>query len=144
MYSVLGDNQNVSAHITKWNVNAEGIRKGYRGRNRNQKDVTLYDEAVTESIEELHENGEDAISLDETTLELFKKEYDYVFVDFYARYAMKRIFVLILLATLRPLFTIYSSFAVGAVTVRISHPLGKRWPKSWWTRGNPAIQSPRV
>ncbi|KAG7342374.1 endoplasmic reticulum vesicle transporter [Nitzschia inconspicua] len=82
--SVLGTDQNVTAHVTKWNVDATGIRKGYRGRNRNQKDIVLFDEAVTESIEDLHANGEDAISLDETTLEIFKKEHDYVFVDFYA------------------------------------------------------------
>lgn len=71
--------------MTKWNVDGAGIRKGYRGRNRNQKDIVLFDEAVTESIEDLLANGEDAISLDETTLEIFKKEHDYVFVDFYAR-----------------------------------------------------------
>jgi hypothetical protein len=84
-HSVLGTDQNVTAHVTKWNVDGEGIRKGYRGRNRNQKDIVLFDESVKESIEELHANGEDAISLDETTLEIFKKEHDYVFVDFYAR-----------------------------------------------------------
>lgn len=82
--SVLGTDQNVTAHVTKWNIDQDGVRKGYKGRNRNQKDITLYDEAVTESLEELHLNGEDAISLDESTLAIFKKEYDYLFVDFYA------------------------------------------------------------
>jgi thiol-disulfide isomerase/thioredoxin len=82
--SVLGTDQNVTAHVTKWNVDANGIRQGYKGRNRNQKDIDLFDESVTETLEELHENGEDAISLDPETLEYYKKEYDYVFVDFYA------------------------------------------------------------
>ena len=82
--SVLGTDQNVTAHVTKWNIDANGVRQGYRGRNRNQKDIDLFDSTVTETIEELHENGEDAISLDETTLDFFKKEYDYLFVDFYA------------------------------------------------------------
>lgn len=82
--SVLGTDQNVTAHVTKWNVNADGIRQGYKGRNRNQKDIDLFDESVTETIEELHANGEDAISLDPDTLEYYKKEHDYVFVDFYA------------------------------------------------------------
>jgi hypothetical protein len=59
--SVLGTDQNVTAHITKWNVDGNGLRKGYKGRNRNQKDITLSDGAVTETLEELHENGEDAI-----------------------------------------------------------------------------------
>ena len=82
--SVLGTDQNVTAHVTKWNVDGEGVRKGYKGRNRNQKDIVLYDESIEESIEELHENGEDAISLDEQTLQIFKKEHEYLFVDFYA------------------------------------------------------------
>jgi hypothetical protein len=82
--SVLGTNQNVTAHVTKWNIDANGVRQGYRGRNRNQKDISLYDPTVTESLEELHVNGEDAISLDEKTLDLFKKDHDYLFVDFYA------------------------------------------------------------
>jgi hypothetical protein len=33
-----------------------------------------------ETIEELHEHGEDAISLDPEMLECYKKEHDYVFV----------------------------------------------------------------
>jgi thiol-disulfide isomerase/thioredoxin len=44
----------------------------------------LKDELVTDTLEELYENGEDAISLDETTLEIFKNEHQYLFVDFYA------------------------------------------------------------
>jgi thiol-disulfide isomerase/thioredoxin len=83
-HSVLGTDQNVTAHVTKWNVDGDGVRKGYKGRNRNQKDIVLFDESVEESIEELHENGEDAISLDEQTLQIFKNEHEYLFVDFYA------------------------------------------------------------
>lgn len=82
--SVLGTDQNVTAHVTKWNVDAAGVRRGYTGRNRNQKDVQLFDESVTETIEELHANGVDAIELDPQSLEDFKKEYDYLFVDFFA------------------------------------------------------------
>lgn len=59
--SVMGTDQNVTAHVTKWNIDGEGIRKGYKGRNRNQKDITLFDEAITETLDELHEDGEDAI-----------------------------------------------------------------------------------
>ena len=82
--SSLGNTQNVTAHVTKWNVDGNGVRLGYRGRNRNQKDIDLYDSTVSESLQELHENGEDAISLDGESLELYKKEHDYLFVDFYA------------------------------------------------------------
>jgi thiol-disulfide isomerase/thioredoxin len=82
--SVLGTDQNVTAHVTKWNMDGDGIRKGYKGRNRNQKDIDLYDETVTETLEELLENGEDAISLDPEMLAQYKTELDYLFVDFYA------------------------------------------------------------
>ena len=82
--SVYGTDQNVTAHVTKWNIDGNGVRRGYRGRNRNQKDVELFDTKVTESIEELHANGEDAISLDPEALEMFRNEHDYLFVDFYA------------------------------------------------------------
>jgi thiol-disulfide isomerase/thioredoxin len=82
--SVLGTEQNVSSHITKWHVDAAGIRQRYQGRNKQQKDIELYDSAIPHSIEELHENGEDAISLDEETFEYARKEQEYLFVDFYA------------------------------------------------------------
>ena len=42
----------------------------------------LKDDKVLGSIEELHENGEDAVSLDATTLEFAKNENEYLFVDF--------------------------------------------------------------
>jgi len=82
--SVLGTDQNVTAHVTKWQMDAGGVRRRYQGRNRNQKDILLFDEAITETLEEMHEDGEDAISLDEKTLEFAKHNHDYVFVDFYA------------------------------------------------------------
>ncbi len=82
--SVLGTDQNVTAHVTKWNIDGDGVRKGYKGRNRNQKDIDMFDELVTETLEELHENGEDAISLDEETLQQHKRDHQYLFVDFYA------------------------------------------------------------
>lgn len=82
--SVLGNLQNITAHVTKWNIDGDGIRKGYKGRNRNQRDIELFDSDIQETLEDLHEDGEDAVSLDPDTLEQYKREYDYVFVDFYA------------------------------------------------------------
>ncbi|KAG7341307.1 thioredoxin [Nitzschia inconspicua] len=82
--SVLGTDQNVTAHVTKWDIDADGVRRTYKGRNRNQKDLELFDTTVEESIEELHANGEDAVPLDEETLQFAKNENDFVFVDFYA------------------------------------------------------------
>jgi thiol-disulfide isomerase/thioredoxin len=82
--SVLGTDQNVTAHITKWQIDAGGIRRRYQGRNKQQKDIALFDKDVTDTIEELHEDGEDAISLDAHTFEFIRRQNDYVFVDFYA------------------------------------------------------------
>eukprot|EP00534_Pseudo-nitzschia_fraudulenta_P002108 CAMPEP_0201125944 /NCGR_PEP_ID=MMETSP0850-20130426/23873_1 /ASSEMBLY_ACC=CAM_ASM_000622 /TAXON_ID=183588 /ORGANISM="Pseudo-nitzschia fraudulenta, Strain WWA7" /LENGTH=544 /DNA_ID=CAMNT_0047394163 /DNA_START=139 /DNA_END=1773 /DNA_ORIENTATION=- len=82
--SVLGTDQNVTAHVTKWNIDADGVRKGYKGRNRNQKDIEMFDEAIEETLEELHENGEDAVVLDEESLAKAIKDHEYVFVDFFA------------------------------------------------------------
>jgi len=82
--SVLGTDQNVTAHVTKWNIDGDGIRKGYRGRNRNQNDIEMFDPDIDETLEELHENGIDAVDMDETSLETYKMNYDYVFVDFFA------------------------------------------------------------
>jgi thiol-disulfide isomerase/thioredoxin len=82
--SALGTDQNVTAHVTKWDIDAEGVRKAYQGRNRNQKDLDLYDESVTETIDELHENGEQAISLDLETIQFAKNENSFLFVDFFA------------------------------------------------------------
>ena len=82
--SSLGTEQNVSSHITKWHVDAEGIRRRYQGRNKHQTEIELHDETVTASLDELYANGEDAISLDAETLEYAKKNQEYLFVDFYA------------------------------------------------------------
>lgn len=82
--SALGTDQNVSSHVTKWHVDAAGIRQRYQGRNKQQHDIDLFDSSVTESLEQLHENGEDAISLDEETFEYARKTQEYLFVDFYA------------------------------------------------------------
>lgn len=82
--SVLGTDQNVTAHVTKWDLDSNGIKSTFRGRNRNQKDIDLFDITVTESIDELHKNGEDAVSLNKETLPLAKENFEYLFVDFYA------------------------------------------------------------
>lgn len=82
--SSLGTEQNVSAHVTKWHVDADGIRRRYQGRNQHQRELELHDSSVTATLDELHANGEDAVSLDAETLEYAKKEFEYLFVDFYA------------------------------------------------------------
>ncbi len=82
--SVLGENQNITAHITKWELDQQGVRKRYQGRNREQHDIELHDRIVTASLEDLHDDGEDAVAFDANTLQFAKNEHEYVFVDFYA------------------------------------------------------------
>ena len=82
--SALGTDQNVTTHITKWEVDAEGVRQRFKGRNRQQRDIIMKDELVTETIEELHEDGVDAVALTPDTLGFTLEENEYVFVDFYA------------------------------------------------------------
>jgi len=82
--SDLGTAQNITQHINKWNVDAEGVRQMYASRNKDQHDIVMYDESILESIEELHEDGEDAIPLDEKTLQFARDTHPYVFVDFFA------------------------------------------------------------
>lgn len=84
--SVLGTQQNVTKHISKFPIDQNGVRQGYRSRNRDQHDVLLFDSGVEETIEELHADGEDAVSLDETLLEVALEENTYVFVDFFANW----------------------------------------------------------
>ena len=82
--SVLGTQQNVTKHVTKWDVSGEGVRQRYQGRNKEQHDIQLYDPAVGTDIEEFHEDGEDAISLDAKTFEYAKNTHEFLFVDFFA------------------------------------------------------------
>ena len=70
--SALGTEQNVTKHLTKYSLDADGVRDRYMGRNKEQDDIILSDAMIMDPIEELHENGEDAISLDATTLEFGK------------------------------------------------------------------------
>ena len=88
--SVLGTEQNVSSHVTKWHVDAAGVRQRYQGRNKQQRDIDLFDPTVKESLDELHDNGEDAIHLTEETFEIALKTQEYLFVDFYASWYVYR------------------------------------------------------
>merc|ERR1712194_918372 len=82
--SQLGTAQNVTSHVSKFSLDGNGVRERYKGRNMLQSDIVLSDNAVKDSIEELHKNGEDAVSLDPMTLEFAQEEYEFLFVDFYA------------------------------------------------------------
>ena len=76
--SSLGTEQNVTQHVTKHNLDAEGVRARYSSRNKEQHDIILSDTLVVETLEELHENGEDAVSLDPQTLQFGEDIYHYI------------------------------------------------------------------
>lgn len=82
--SFLGTEQNVTAHVNKWSLDANGLRSSYKGRNKNQNDILFSDETIVETIEELHENGEQAENLVKSTFKNYLKQNRYVFVDFFA------------------------------------------------------------
>jgi hypothetical protein len=82
--SLLGKTQNVTKDVNKWTVDTNGIAQRFVHRNMLQHDVELHDVKVTDTLEQLHQNGEDAVSLDEKTLEFARKDYQFVFVDFFA------------------------------------------------------------
>mmetsp|Transcript_6781 Transcript_6781/g.8787 ORF Transcript_6781/g.8787 Transcript_6781/m.8787 type:complete len:523 (+) Transcript_6781:194-1762(+) len=82
--SILGTEQNVTSNIIKWHVDGAGVRQMYQGRNKEQHDIALHDERVKETLEELLEEGEEAISVDEQTFDFALKEMQFLFVDFYA------------------------------------------------------------
>lgn len=84
--SVLGTQQNVTQHVQKYPIDQYGVRQRYQQRNLKQHDVQQFDATVEETIEDLHADGEDAISLDETTLEVALEANTYVFVDFFANW----------------------------------------------------------
>lgn len=82
--SVMGTEQNVTSHVSKYSVDGAGIRKMYQGRNKEQHDILLHDPSVRQTMEELLVDGEAAVSLDRTTFDFARKQQNFLFVDFYA------------------------------------------------------------
>ncbi len=69
VYSSIGFQKNVTKNIRKFPVSGDGVLQRYEQRNWHQDDVELWDPAVFETIDDLHQDGEDAISLNEKTFE---------------------------------------------------------------------------
>jgi protein disulfide-isomerase-like protein len=79
---VLGTrNDNVTLNINKWQVDENGIRRNYEGRNTEQPDL-MHD--THHDLKLLQMNGVHAVPVDEPNFEQWLEKYDYVFVDFYA------------------------------------------------------------
>jgi thiol-disulfide isomerase/thioredoxin len=85
--SVLGNEQNVTKDIQRWPLDASKIAQaGVNAKHHDEQhpDMALHDAGVTLSLEELHENGEDAVSLDPESFRYALEEHEFVFVDFFA------------------------------------------------------------
>lgn len=97
--SVFGTEQNIRNTITKRSIDDQGIHKFYEHSSapkRNAKEqLELYDSTVTETLEELHQNGVDAVSLTPDTFTSALKDNKIVFVDFYAKYVTRTRLVLL-------------------------------------------------
>lgn len=93
------------------------MRDRYKGRNKNQADVLLSDSLVEGTLEEYHEDGEDAISLDRDTLEFAKDENEYLFVDFYASWCSH-------CKTLAPTWEVLAEVMTDAAAARVHELLG--------------------
>ena len=85
--SVLGDEQNVTKAITRRALDQEGTRNdalGHIHHHAEKPPVMMHDPSITESLDELHKNGKDVVSLDQETLQYALDEKEYVFVKYYA------------------------------------------------------------
>ena len=79
---VLGTrNDNVTKNVNKWNVNSKGVRASYDGRNSKQADI---EHDSHHDLEALHANGVHANEVPENRFNMWIREHDYSFVDFYA------------------------------------------------------------
>jgi thiol-disulfide isomerase/thioredoxin len=79
---VLGTRKdNLTVNINKWQVDENGLRQNYEGRNLEQKDLE-HDEH--HDLEALHANGIHAIPLDTRNYEAWLQRHEYTFVNFYA------------------------------------------------------------
>mmetsp|Transcript_9915 Transcript_9915/g.20686 ORF Transcript_9915/g.20686 Transcript_9915/m.20686 type:complete len:537 (-) Transcript_9915:123-1733(-) len=83
VFSSIGFQKNVTRNIRKFPVSDDGVLQRYEQRNWHQDDVELWDPAVFETIDDLHQDGEDAISLNEETFEYALREFPFLFVKFY-------------------------------------------------------------
>ena len=64
VYSAIGYQKNITRNIRKYPIDGAGVRQRYEARNWHQNDIELWDPAIVETIDDLHHDGEDAISLD--------------------------------------------------------------------------------
>lgn len=74
--------QNITKNVEKWQIDDQGRKRIFSGRNKEVREVVHQDH--DKSLEEMHENGVHAIALDEKSFENFVQENENAFVSFYA------------------------------------------------------------
>lgn len=85
---VLGTNRpNVTRNVEKWQLDSEGRRRMYQGRNRDQYAVG-HDHHLHPPLDVLHENGVHAVALTTDSFEEFMDENEFVFIDFFAPWCL--------------------------------------------------------
>lgn len=83
VWDTLGTNrQNVTKNIEKWQLDEDGQRRIFSGRNREQREV-VHEEHV-ETLAELHEDGEHAVELTHDSFRAFVQGHEMSFIDMYA------------------------------------------------------------
>jgi hypothetical protein len=72
--------------VKKIPIDAKGVLNYFAARNVRQDDVEVakHDELVVQTLDELYESGEDAVIMDEKTLQYALSENPLVFVNFFA------------------------------------------------------------
>ena len=85
--SFLGTEQNVTKNIERFHIEGGGVDEQVRSHGHSPKqDVILHDPSISNTIEELHENGKDSVSFDEESLEYAVEDHEFVFVKFFANW----------------------------------------------------------
>ena len=84
LWDSIGTNrQNVTQNIEKWQLDDNGVRRMYQGRNRDQHEVD-HDTHLHPELHVLHENGVHAVELNKQTYDGHMQENEFAFVDFFA------------------------------------------------------------
>ena len=85
VWDALGTNkQNVTRNVDKWQLDGDGTRRIFSGRNRDVREVVH--EEHEDTVEEMYEKNDGSFVMDLTAdnFKEFMQEYDMVFIDMYA------------------------------------------------------------
>jgi len=82
VWDSLGTNkQNITKNVEKWQLDADGTRRIFSGRNRETREVKHEEHSL--SLSEMHDNGVHVAQLDKNNFQSYLDENDLVFVNFH-------------------------------------------------------------